>query len=477
MKEKLKRITESRYGRLIDKFCNSIWYIAAYGVVCIVSHACNIPVVGAVFIALLLSAALVFSKNSFTLIPFLFMCSFVLSAKTKPNTGYFNTPLRITVLSLVLVVVAAALVYNIVYYGKWRVMFKRLYLTISISLLTGAMLVGGVGSPYLTFTGAAMALCLGLATFVPYSLLVNCGEYNGRKTVEYFSYALIAAAMVISMAIIQQYATYGFSQMYNNKTLLSFGHTISNSAAVIVLMSIPMTFYLSYVNKYGFAFLGLVAIEMLAIGSTFSRATMLIASGGVLVVAIALCFKKRDGLLVYRIVVGVAVLAAVAVAIAFRGYVFDLVQKLFSSGNNGRYRIWWDIGFKVWCKSPVFGIGLWYLPLHNGTHAYHSYHCTPLTYLYCGGIVAFAAYVYHRYRTVRLFLGAKLTAERIFVALAVLALLINSLLDVYMTEALHLLYYAVMLALIECDVIATKSASTQIQRMNKTNTQPDDPTI
>ena len=88
---------------------------------------------------------------------------------------------------------------------------------------------------------------------------------------------------------------------------------------------------------------------------------------------------------------------------------------------------------------------------------YYSFHCTPLTYLYCGGIVAFLAYIYHRYKSIRLVFSAKLTPERVFVALTAVAMLCNALLDIAMTSPAYVIYYSVMLALIECDVKKVKT--------------------
>ena len=102
----------------------------------------------------------------------------------------------------------------------------------------------------------------------------------------------------------------------------------------------------------------------------------------------------------------------------------------------------------------------WYLVLRiDGAHWYYSFHCTPLTYLFCGGVVGLAAYLYHRYKTVRIVFSAKLTSERVFVALTMLAMLCNALLDIAMTSPTHLLYYGIMLALMECDVRKIKSKS------------------
>ncbi len=460
MKEKFQKLVESPIGKKIDWFCNSVWYILAYGIVVTLSHAFNLPVIGAALLTVLLSLSFVFCKNSFTLVPFFLMCSFVLSVDTKPNTGYFNSPLKITVLCLLFATLVVMLVFNLIYYGKWRKIFKRAYLSVSVALITGALVVGGIWTSLRSWTGVGMALAIGACIFLPYSLLFNCGEYKGRKTIEYFAWALIIAAVVIFEAVIQQYIIHGLSLSYHPKNLLEFGHTVSNSAAVIVLMALPMTFYMVYKYKHGFAFLFAVALDLITIFLTYSRATLLVAVVGTAIVAIVLCFKKKNGRLAYRISFGIACAIVLVIAIIFRDTIINQIKGLVGSNfwsGSGRTGLWGE-GFELWKNNPIFGIGLWYLPqVQAPLHFYHSFHCTPLTYLYCAGILGLAAYCYHRYKTVRSFFSAKLTVERIFVALSVLTLLINSLLDIYMTEPLHLLYYGVMLALIECDVRAIKT--------------------
>ena len=67
------------------------------------------------------------------------------------------------------------------------------------------------------------------------------------------------------------------------------------------------------------------------------------------------------------------------------------------------------------------------------------------------------AYIYHRYKSIRLVFSAKLTPERVFVALTAVAMLCNALLDIAMTSPAYVIYYSVMLALIECDVKKVKT--------------------
>lgn len=462
MREKFDKLVGSRFGVIADKFINSPLYSVAVGAVCLVSHFFDIPVVGAVLLALLLVPALLFCKNSFTLAPFLLMCAFVMSRNTQPDTGYYNTPLKITALCLALVFVAAALIFNLTYFGKWKKIFKRSYLTVSLALVSGVLVVGGVGTEWYTLSGMGMALAIAITMYLPYSLLVNCGEYNGRKTVEYFAFAVIVAAFVIGADFLRQYVINDLgvsSDRWVIKDCLKLGFVGPNTGSAIITLAIPLTFYLVYVYKHGYLFVPLIALDLLLIVAAISRASFVIAAPGTFVVAVALCFKKKDGRLGYWIAFGLACLAVMAVAIVFRHKIAEVVKELFSSDFTGTGRTTlWIKGFEAWKGAPVFGIGLWYLRL-NGEWFY-SFHCTPLTYLYCAGVVGLLAYGYHRYKTVRLTFSAKLTAERVFVALTVLAMLLNALLDIAMTSPTHLLYYGVMLALIECDVKKTKADAT-----------------
>ncbi|MDE6029676.1 MAG: O-antigen ligase family protein [Clostridiales bacterium] len=461
MKEKFDKIVNSRFGRVADKLCNSVWYVVAYGLVCILAHTFDIPVIGAVLLAVLLVPALLFCKNSFVLVPFLTTCMFVMSEETKPQSGYFGKPLYIAVLCLVLVVILTAFVFNLVYYKKWRVMFKRGYLTVSLALVSGLLVVGGLGAPSMSWTGVGMALAIAVTMFLPYTLLINCGEYAGRKTVEYFAWVMITVSVVIAAAVLKQYVIHDIKLTNFNisgadkRDYIVFGYAISNTAAAFVVIALPITFYMVYIYKHGYLFLIAIALELVTIYFTFSRASLVVAVPGTAIVAIAMCFKKKTGRLGYWIAFGIAAAIAIVGIILLRHQIGGLISKVLSGGvsSSGRFGLW-KRGFSAWKLYPVFGVGIWYLPPINNW--YYSFHCTPLTYLYCAGIVGLAAYLYHRYKTVRLTFSAKLTAERVFVALCVLAMLCNALLDIAMTMPPHLLYYGIMLALIECDVKKTK---------------------
>lgn len=455
MKEKFDKIVNSKFGKIVDWFCNSPWYAVAFGATAIICHTFELPVLGAAVYVVLLAASLVFCKNSYTLLPFLLMCAFVISKDTMPNTGYYNTPARISVLCILLAVAVACFVFNVVYYKKYKTMFKRSYLTVSIAVMTGFLLLGGVGTEFFSWTGIGNVLAIGLTAYFPYSLLLNCGEYKGKKSVEYFGITVIVASVAIACgflyALIKQH--FDFSQ----KAAFQLGYVGPNTGSAILVIALPILFYFIYNYKHGFWLLLAVAAEICAIMAVRSRASLVVAVPGSIIVAIALCFKKKNGRVGYFATLGAVCAALIIGIIIFRHKIGELFDMMFDSSlvtGSGRTDLW-RLGFEGWNKYPVLGVGLWYLPLHDCW--YYSFHCTPLTYLYCGGIFGFAAYVYHRYKTVRLVFSAKLTTERVFLALTVFAMLVNALLDIAMTSPLHLLYYGAMFALVEADVKKTKA--------------------
>lgn len=460
MNEKIQKIINGKCGTVCDKFCNSVWYIVAMCVACIVCHTFDIPITGAVFISFLMVVALIFCKNSFTLVPFALLCSFVMSEETSPQSGYFNEAWKLAVLLIVLLILIAAFIFNLIYYGKWRYIFKRAYLTVSFCLVSGFLLVGGLFSPSYSVTGVGMSLAIAATMFVPYSMLVNCGEYNGGKAVKYVAWTLIGASVVIFCAVIKQYVIHNLNLSYHPKDLIRFGYAISNTAAAFVVIAMPLTFYMVYKSKFGFLYVFFVLLELVTVGLTFSRASLVVALPGVIIVATVLCFKKKSGRIGYWITYGLILIAGIVIFVVYRDIFMDKLKALFAGGisDSGRFGLW-KVGFDAWKEYPIFGLNIWYLPPINNW--YYSFHCTPLTYLYCTGIVGLAAYIYHRYKTVRLVFLAKLTSERVFSALAIFAMLCNALLDIAMTMPQHLLYYSVILALIEHDAIYVKNQKTE----------------
>ena len=115
MRSRIEKIITCKFGTGVDKYFNSVWYIATIGVVCVACHMLQIPITGAGLLTVLMTFALLFCKNSFTLMPFAMMCSFVMSEETNPQSGYYNSAWKLSLLCIFLVILVAAFIFNLIY--------------------------------------------------------------------------------------------------------------------------------------------------------------------------------------------------------------------------------------------------------------------------------------------------------------------------------------------------------------------------
>jgi hypothetical protein len=123
-------------------------------------------------------------------------------------------------------------------------------------------------------------------------------------------------------------------------------------------------------------------------------------------------------------------------------------------GDNGRFEIW-KTGIDQFLAHPIFGAGFydngitaeeileWNLQIYP-----NLYHNTVIQMLGAAGIVGLAAYLWHRFCTVKLAL-TRPTLEKTMLALGILALVLFGMLDVLFFITYPLLYYALMLAFME----------------------------
>lgn len=458
MRGYFEKVINSRFGVYVNKFFHSSLYILLMAAICAFCHEKDLIMIGTAVFTVFLIFSFVFCKDLFVLVPFVVLCTFAISNNTLPNTGFYSSTARKAALILELIAAFAALVFNLTYYKRWRVLFRRSYLTVSLSLVTAVLLMGGIGSDTFTASGAITAAGLAATMCLPYALFLNCGEYDGKNTLRFIAWTSVAAAAVFGYQVLSAYAENMPAIMQNPKPYLHFGCFISNSGAAYILTAIPLTFYLMYSYKYGFALYPVVIAEVYIIMLTYSRASIVVAFPLAILLAVVLMFLRRRGRVAYCITTGIVFAALIAFLIVFGKYFLEQ-YKLFSDDgimDSGRFKIW-KLGFESWKSHPLFGLSMWFL--RGEGYEYYSFHCTPLTYLFCCGTAGLAAYLYHRYKTVRLMFCGKLTVERVFTAVAVLAIIFNALLDVGLSFPMHLIVYSLLLAVMEHDVIKYKKTS------------------
>lgn len=179
------------------------------------------------------------------------------------------------------------------------------------------------------------------------------------------------------------------------------------------------------------------------------RTTVLLLLGAVYIVAIsALLIKCKNKIIKYSIAGG-SVFVILLFALIFHEKTYGLLLKLIET-SNGRSELWQDAidNFKT---SPVFGIGF-FVNLHNdpgfaGMEIIpNMYHNTFFQLLGACGIFALIAYLVHRVFTVISFCK-NITAERSYIGLTILGILITTLFDNHLFYILPTIIYSFLLAI------------------------------
>ncbi len=232
---------------------------------------------------------------------------------------------------------------------------------------------------------------------------------------------------------------------FNRWDLLS-GWGVYNNVGSMMAMLMPAPFYFACTKKHGWAYFLLAVLFLAGVFLTQSRGAILTACGifGLCCIFAILYTpkaKRRFYFIVLFSVAGILLLVGSYVLLTVDLTVFESLLSAGSS-DSGRFDIY-KYGLNQFLQAPIFGKGF-YAPLEDkhlfeiyqhGQNAIGEnffipprYHNTIVQLLATGGIVAMAAYIYHRFQTVRLFLKNP-AKHKTFLAMSVLALLLSSMLD------------------------------------------------
>jgi len=324
-------------------------------------------------------------------------------------------------------------------------------------LLTLTYLLSGVGSQdYGTLMGKnllfgftqAMAVCL------PY--LLFSGGVNWQKIrKDYFAWIGFGVGCVLLGQILWVYASTDVVVAGRIERRHIFtGWGMYNNMGGLLAMMIPFPFYLA--SRFRKGWIGSVVGTVFLIGVllTCSRSSILTGCA-----VYALCIglmifsaSNRRGNTVALIVV-TSIIALVF--LIFHRQLIRLFAEIIGRGldPNSRDMIFKD-GWKLFLRNPLFGNTFyppenmsWSWSTNSGFTSFFParWHNTFIQLLASCGIAGTAAYLLHRYQTVRVFLRDR-TREKAFIACSLGVLLITSLFDCHFFNIGPALFYSMALA-------------------------------
>ncbi|MBQ7406605.1 MAG: O-antigen ligase family protein [Clostridia bacterium] len=370
-------------------------------------------------------------------------------APTVPaRSDYFFTGIRpylIALLIIVLFVSFFAYVKRTEVYRSFN--FKDCPLILPMLVLAAAFLLNGIGSE----TYAFKEFLLGFAEAGAYFLFFLLFYFGFRKRDlekidSYFCYCTLWIAFVILVQLAILYFTGDVWREDGaiNVGRIQLGWGVSTVIGAHLAVLIPVLLYGAMRRRYPIPYFIMACLTVLGCFLSMSRTALGV---GALFFGISLligCFRGQRKTL-FQIT---SLLIVLFILIAFIGY-FEDIRRVFAVyfekgfESNGRWELWKKCVDNFF-DHPLFGAGFFGLEL--GEAVSHFAHNTIMQMIGACGLFGIIAYFIYRIETIFLY-TERPTLFKTMLGLSAAALVIASLLDIFLFSFFSMIYHSALLAL------------------------------
>ncbi len=355
-------------------------------------------------------------------------------------------------LAFLIIVAALVLIARLIFTLIVRPNKRAPKLCIGFAVLGAAYLLGGAFSGFYAFDTVLFGFVQVAALCIFYFLFYYTVDWKKVK-IGYWAFLFTVIGFGMVCETIGLYFLPGVvvgGEVIRAKMVTGWG--MYNNVGCILAMCLPAPFYFAAVKKYGWIFTLTGTVFMLALAVTQSRGSALFGCIVYAACAVAVLIKSAKAEKIAHVIVfgSVAVVLGICAVVLWDKFI-DLFNSLIGIGfnDNGRFEIYRKC-LNVFTEHPWFGVGFYETPgfrwgaMPEGSFLPPRAHDTYMQLLASGGIVALAAYLYHRAETLLLFFRRP-SAEKTFIAFSAAALVLTSILDCHFFNFGPALLYSVIL--------------------------------
>ena len=386
-------IKDGVFLNALTNFFYSKYYPIYVALFSLLFYTTKIPVVSLIFYITLACFTLLAFRDltPFMPLPLMLMMSF-------SDLSFFSNPLCLVLIG----VCSLCLVSHFIIYPIKKFQFGKLF--IPICLISVALFVGGIFSPYIKdySRGLASSLTVGPMILLEYILFTNyfCPPENFDYK-EHFLFTLMVAGCLISADLIVH--EYYVSIKKDLKFEMGFGNTNIMGAALLV--TIPACWYFVCAKrKMLLPFISLI-LNYLAVYLSNSDGALGVAGACIPVLAIIGYIKadeyhKKVFLKWALILCVLAVFTLFVISLKIDLYAFTVNFLNKVSTDNGRTALY-SLSLNLFSKFPIFGVGLGYFDpslnnsedLTNIVALIFSFHSTFFHIIATMGLLGLITYV------------------------------------------------------------------------------------
>lgn len=385
---------------VMDKILYSEWYLAAICLLSFVFWVTEAMIAGFVVMSLVLSAVLVLKRDVTPCMPVLMSIYCIVSVSDFPP--YF------AYMFLVLIPIVGALIFHFVRYpvakptaGK----FGLAYLAVAATMFMGGAFTNAETNELKSLGFAAF---LGLFPFAIYLMLANYRGTTKREFVNYSSKAFAFLGILIVMQLLVWYIRTWTGAQPGGEVHLGWG--ISNGAATVLLLTAPVTMYVSVSCRrtvtailYGIA----AALQYIGVVATVSRGAIMFGAVTFVIMLIAALVTARDKRrrIIYLVAYAVGLIVVGVCSAVFIDEIRAFFDKAFETGLSvsGRDVIYQE-AWEVFKENPLFGVGFGYVGrnAYLNRHPMYYFHSTLFQTMASLGICGVIASVYMYCKRIKL---------------------------------------------------------------------------
>ncbi|MBQ9118044.1 MAG: O-antigen ligase family protein [Clostridia bacterium] len=475
----LAAIRETKTITKINKFIASPICLAIMAALTLLAYSFSLEVIFYGLVVVFAIYVCLFAEDFMPIVPLFLFC--YVTSSPKNNPGRAETSMFYGVGGILIIIFASVAVLALLFrLGTDKNMgFKKLFTT-KRSLVWGFLALGigyvlsGIGSAgYLQviWKNLFLALLEFLSLFLLYFLFSATINWEKRDK-NYFVWMMFFFGVLIVGELIASFLLCNVIEggvIMRGRISAGWGHY--NNMGAMIGVSIPFAMFLSMKYKRGFIFVIVAGLMYLSLFFACSRGSQL-GAGLTFAASYVYAAIKTKEKKSFFIASGIFVAVVAILCIVFRDTLttlFSDVPDIIKSSENGteeteenlfndsnRFKTYLG-GLKTFINYPIFGESFYprkYVPYEYSTVDKFSsffpprWHNTFIQMLVSCGVVGFAAYVFHRVQTVRLYLK-KRDDTTTFFAFGILALLAMSMLDCHFFNLGPGFFYSICLMVIE----------------------------
>ncbi len=452
----------------IQAFFSSPQYILVICLLGLVSNCLSAELVVYTLYALAVCMICLWGRDLLPIAPILVCFYMATSIQNDPSqnlVSIYSTPSPLIYMGILLALMLGFITWRLITdknFGGKLFLAKKRPLMWGMLLLGLAYILGGVGSAAYPQVGIKNIL-FGLVQFAviagPYWVFSGAVDWS-RCRKDYFAWIGFGAGLMLLGQLGYIYLTQNViveGQILRHRILAGWG--IYNNMGCMLAMMIPFAFYLA--SRYRRGWIGTVVGSAFLIGVylTCSRSSIIFATA-IWLVCIGLMLFSASNRRGNRIALYVTVGITLTLILLFHQELGRLFSVIFQREHgfldpNSRDDIY-NRGMKLFYQYPLLGstfypqVYLWDFSQLDSFSAIFPprWHNTIVQLLVSTGIIGLAAYGFHRFTTVRMFVVNR-TREKAFIACSLAVLLGCSLLDCHLFNIGPALFYSTGLAFAE----------------------------